>query len=483
MMDRNFPFLLVLLPLFLLSCQDPANIVVRVEIDYLGSSELNFEKQRLHYKYSEPNYFPPENRDGEWVARIPVDSTQVAYLTLGEDRYPLVLQSGANLRVDVKRAFFPDSVRVQGYPRPWDRIYQRYLDREEEFQERISEELPAFREGRENRVIPLFEQRYRMADSLLSGTPLDLYYHKAAGEYLVKRLERITYRRGQEGFSPERERQAVIEKAKEFDFFRFESLHDQRAGIRDFTHAYANTFGVADSLERVYGQELIEYDVKRLGYETLDSARTSVLAHIPGRRAEAYSRMHLVAERIGEMPLEVAEPSYRSFLEEYRSDFPRYASFLETFYAQIKQVTPGQPAIPFTLPNPEGEMVSMSDFRGKYVLLDFWAGWCIPCLDEFPHMRELYRKYPRDRFEIVGISIAEDSTRWRRDIRKFSNPWPQLYGGNGFEQETFDAYRGGGIPFYILINPQGNIERYNDIRPSFNLEAVMDSLLRANESL
>ena len=59
----------------------------------------------------------------------------------------------------------------------------------------------------------------------------------------------------------------------------------------------------------------------------------------------------------------------------------------------------------------------------------------------------------------------------------FKNPWPELYGGKGTNQETFKGYKGGGIPFYILLDPDGNIARYNDITPSFNLTEVLDSLL------
>ena len=92
-------------------------------------------------------------------------------------------------------------------------------------------------------------------------------------------------------------------------------------------------------------------------------------------------------------------------------------------------------------------------------------------------MRDLYNEYDRDQFEIVAISIGEDSLRWRQSLQRFQNPWPQLYAGEGFQQETFDAYQGGGIPFYILVDPSGNIERYNDVRPSFNLPEVLDSLI------
>ncbi|MEX0995083.1 MAG: TlpA disulfide reductase family protein [Balneolaceae bacterium] len=189
--------------------------------------------------------------------------------------------------------------------------------------------------------------------------------------------------------------------------------------------------------------------------------------------------MHLVAERLGELPLEIGEPSYHEFLEKYE-EFEEYTSFLRTFYEELTTVTPGEPAVPFTLPDPDGNLVSMSDFSGKYVLLDFWASWCIPCLNEFPDMKRIYENTSREEFEIVAISTEEDSLVWRQALEKFDNPWVQVYGGNGFEQETFREYKGGGIPFYILINPEGNIERYNDIRATYNLESVLDSLFTHN---
>src|SRR5699024_5131019 len=143
---------------------------------------------------------------------------------------------------------------------------------------------------------------------------------------------------------------------------------------------------------------------------------------------------------------------------------------------------PGQPAIPFALPNAQGEIVRLKDYRGKYVLLDFWASWCIPCLNEFPHMEKLYERYSHGDFEILAISIEKDSLRWRQSLRQFLNPFPQLSGGEGFRQPTFSRYRGSGIPFYILVDPNGRIRRYNDVLPSFNLPSVLDSLITTNKS-
>lgn len=452
-------------------------ITIKGSIDYSGSADIYFEKQPVHYKYAEKRMFEvPLTEEDTFEMTIPVDSLQVLQLHIGDDSYPVVAEPGGTLQVDIVRNHFPDSMYISGYPEAWNERYVDYLEEENRLQREIAAQLSAFRSAEPNNLLELYERRIDLAADYLENTPLDLYYHRTVGEYLVKRLQNIRYRRNEPGFDPEEERKQVLREAKAYDFFTFESLHAQRAGIRDFTHDFANTFGVEQRLEKEYGQDLMPYDVKRLGYATLDSARVSVLDHMEERKAKAYSKMHLIAERIGEMPLDTARASYEAFLREYE-DFPEYAAFLETFYGQVKRVSPGQPAVPFAIPDKNGEIARMEDFRGKYVLLDFWASWCIPCLDEFPYMNELYRKYTRNQFDIVAISIGEDSLRWRQSLDRFQNPWPQLYAGNGFQQKTFQAYRGGGIPFYILVNPEGRIERYNDIRPSFNLDSVLDSLI------
>ncbi|MFH5833530.1 TlpA family protein disulfide reductase [Halalkalibaculum sp. DA3122] len=458
-------------------CSKADQASVTGTLDYVGSSEIYIEKPPLHYKYAPKKIFPvTPDEDGTFGTSIPADSTEIAFFVIDDTRYPVVVQPGQQVHLTIRRAWFPDSVTVEGYPREWDEMYSQYRSEDTKIMNSIEEELPAFRNGEQTDVIELYKNRISVAKRHLGDTPLEIYYHKTIGEYLVKSLESITHRWGQPGLNPRQHRKEVMEKAEKLNFFSYKVLKNQRAGIRDFTNAYANTFGVEERLEEKYGQDLMQYDVKRLGYETMDSARTSVLKHIDGRRAKAYARMHLIAERIGEISPEVAEPSYNQFLQEYQ-DFPAYVSFLTEFYNQVKSVSPGQPAVPFALPSQEGNIIELEDFKGRYLLLDFWAAWCIPCLDEFPHMRELYQKYSRDDFEIVAISIEEDSLTWRRALQRFQNPWVQLYGGNGFEQETFKKYRGGGIPFYILVDREGNIERYNDVRPSFNLEQVLDSLI------
>lgn len=449
-------------------------------IDYIGNSKLILGQSPVHYKYAPAlRDTLPVSGSGTFQHHLsaPPRNGELRYLIIGDESYPLVISQGRNLSIMISRSDFPKNVQVEGYPKNWDERYNNYLNEINRLDSRIQQEVEKSKVGEENRLTELSRQKYEIAKKYLNETPLSDYYLKTIGEHLVYKVRTIEYNhRHFNDFDADSARKAVFNEADKLNFFSTESLKAQRAGIRDFAHYYARTFGIYDSVKTEYDMDLSEYDIKRLAYEELNEKRLEVLEHINERDALAHARMYLVAERIGEQSLETATPRYEKYLEEF-PDYPEYTEFLTWFYNQIASVSPGQPSVPFSLPDIDGNLHFMKDYRGKFVLLDFWAGWCQPCLEEFPHMRDIYNRYSRDELEIIGISNEVDSLVWVQDIQRLKLPWPQLYGGKGFNEETFQAYKGGGIPFYILVDPEGNIARYNDIRPSFNFPTVLDSLL------
>lgn len=481
---RHFRYFLFFVPMtfFFASCNQKATI--EGSVDYIGSSHIVIEEPPVHYKYA------PVKKDtliiseeGYFKTTLEPGNQELVYLKIGDDQYPLLISPGKQLHVDISRSEFPYNVEINGYSQKWYQNYDAYLKEVRNLDSRISSEIEKLKVGADNDVQSLSLSKIQLAQKHLKDTPFRDYYLRAVGEYLEYKIRSVEYNaRNFENFDSASARNEVFSEAANYDFFSLESLKAQRAGIRDFTHYFSRTFGIYDSVNKAYGKQLAEYDIKNVAYNELNEKRNRVLQHIENRDALAHAEMHLVAERIGEQPLEVATPSYEQFLEEYQ-DYPEYTNFLKNFYNEIKSVSPGEPAISFSIPDSSGNIHRLEDYRGKFILLDFWAGWCTPCLDEFPYMKDIYKKYSRDDLDILAISTETDSLLWIQDIRHFSNPWLQLYGGKGFEQETFKAYKGGGIPFYILVDPDGNISRYNDIRPSFNFSAVLDSLISTRNAL
>lgn len=108
----------------------------------------------------------------------------------------------------------------------------------------------------------------------------------------------------------------------------------------------------------------------------------------------------------------------------------------------------------FELPDQNGKTQSFNQYKGKYILLDFWASWCSPCRASFPRVREVYSKLNGKNFEIVNISIDKNKEAWLKAVKEEANPWPQLYDDRKVSYELFNV---SAVPTSYLIDPSGKI--------------------------
>ncbi|WP_029901965.1 TlpA disulfide reductase family protein [Prevotella sp. 10(H)] len=115
-----------------------------------------------------------------------------------------------------------------------------------------------------------------------------------------------------------------------------------------------------------------------------------------------------------------------------------------------------QPAIDTDFKDLEGNAHKLADYRGKYVLLDFWASWCRPCIMALPEIRSLTEKY-KDKLIIVSINLDGDIDKWRQVAEKHNISWTNLSDGGTDHSGIFTQYMGVGIPYFILISPDGNV--------------------------
>ncbi len=150
------------------------------------------------------------------------------------------------------------------------------------------------------------------------------------------------------------------------------------------------------------------------------------------------------------------------------------------------------PAPDFTLPDINGNMVNLSDFKGQVVLLDFWATWCIPCRQELPHFQKLYDTYKDQGFAMIGISVDEAGATIVRPFLEKNNidyvnlissfEVEKLYGDGTPEiKKKYGSIQG--IPVTFIINRKGEIiQRYVGETPRRIFEAHITKLLQEPSS-
>ncbi|MBL7933812.1 MAG: AhpC/TSA family protein [Bacteroidia bacterium] len=123
----------------------------------------------------------------------------------------------------------------------------------------------------------------------------------------------------------------------------------------------------------------------------------------------------------------------------------------------MKGTMVGYTATNFSQNTPEGKKVSLSDFRGKYVLIDFWASWCRPCRMENPNVVAAYNRYKDKGFTVLGVSMDSNRDPWVAAIKQDNLTWTHVSDLKGWGNEVGKLYNVTGIPVNYLIDKEGKI--------------------------
>jgi peroxiredoxin len=135
----------------------------------------------------------------------------------------------------------------------------------------------------------------------------------------------------------------------------------------------------------------------------------------------------------------------------------------------------GKPLGELKFTSTKDEQIDISQYKGKVVLVDFWATWCGPCIGELPNVLDTYSKYHKDGFEIIGISLDRSRERLEKFIEENNMPWPQYFDGKGWDNEISTGFGIHSIPSTFLLDGQG-IVRHVNLRGSALEQAVADIL-------
>jgi peroxiredoxin len=169
----------------------------------------------------------------------------------------------------------------------------------------------------------------------------------------------------------------------------------------------------------------------------------------------------------------VSRQVYQTLLGRY-GDSPNLRQKVEGELSRLEKV--GKPAPSVAARDVKGDMLRLEDLRGKYVLVDFWATWCAPCVAELPRLQAAYSRYRDSGFEIVGVSLDETKTAVTDFIKARNIPWRQVHNASG-GGDLVEAFGVGTIPATFLIDREGVITRLELRGPA--LDQALTKLIKA----
>jgi thiol-disulfide isomerase/thioredoxin len=153
-----------------------------------------------------------------------------------------------------------------------------------------------------------------------------------------------------------------------------------------------------------------------------------------------------------------------SSLKSLKTRFPGNA-----FLAEMEKASQQQPEQPsgdswvgktvpeMVMQDVNGKDVSVSSFRGKYVLIDFWASWCGPCRMENPNVVKAFNEYKGKNFTILGVSLDKDKDSWKKAIAQDHLAWTQMSDLKYWNSQAVETFGFQGIPFNVLVDPSGKV--------------------------
>ena len=222
-----------------------------------------------------------------------------------------------------------------------------------------------------------------------------------------------------------------------------DSLREQYISAKN-DNAGDSTITAADSTFRVYVKAAEDY---LLNYA--DTTKSPIVA------------MYIVGPLL-KTQVDAArfEPVMTNMAKRFRDDDKVQKVVKEYFdFMQQKQASDivGKEAPDFSIPDVNGKQVSLSSFRGKYVLVDFWASWCGPCRMENPNVVNAFHQYKNKNFTILGVSLDKAKEPWVKAIADDKLAWTQVSDLKYWESAVVPLYNIEGIPYNILVDPKGII--------------------------
>ncbi|MCZ6765931.1 MAG: redoxin domain-containing protein [bacterium] len=255
--------------------------------------------------------------------------------------------------------------------------------------------------------------------------------------------------------------------------------------------AIARTESLLTKFIAAYPGTMEAYDAKfQLGIMYIQIGRASnavvhleeyIDANVPQEPDRmAYASFYLAEAYKASDKFNAAKKQYKVFVDSYPTFNPRFIAAARAGIGEaenMKRLAIGSEPIPFEVKDLEGNALNLTKYKGKVVLIDFWATWCGPCRVEMPNVVRLHKKFKSKGFEIIGISLDYQNqlADLERYIKANDMQWPQHFDGKGWQNGIALKYGVKSIPATYLIDRQGKI-RYRSVRGA-QLDKAVEKLI------
>jgi len=195
-------------------------------------------------------------------------------------------------------------------------------------------------------------------------------------------------------------------------------------------------------------------------FDELDNEQKAIMKDYLKKTPATPIGMYVISQVAGYdiVPSEI-EPTFKKLSKEARNS-PSGKEFAKRLQS-AKKTAVGQRALAFSQATPDGKMVSLDAFRGKYLLVDFWASWCGPCRQENPNVVKAYEKFKDRGFDILGVSLDDNKDKWLKAVEADKLAWTHVSDLKGWKNAAADLYGVRAIPQNVLIDPKGKIVAKN----------------------
>ncbi|MEO0898452.1 MAG: TlpA disulfide reductase family protein [Bacteroidota bacterium] len=397
------------------------------------------------------------DEDGNFSIELELDKPRMGRIRQGRESTDIFLYPGESIFLDVNTDQFDESIRYKGSGISASAsnflaaFYLRYEDDKAREEMRYQMYEADMQSAKESFLTRMRDQQIYLQTWLKTRELADVFVSYMHNRIIYSNATDLLYLRSSRAYKMEVPMEKIELPDGYYNFLETIKLNNDEAidipEYMSFLGAY---------MHRIYKEKGDEK-----GSEELNIKSRLAGSLLKGEAKNLYLA-DLIRTNFQYGDFVQAEEMFKMYKEQKD---PPYMEYLEPVYKKILPISPGKDAPNFTLMDKNGRKVSLKEFRGKVVYLDFWASWCGPCRREFPFSKKLQKTFEGEDVVFLYVSIDENKEDWLKAMKEEQLGGVHLF-AKGFQHEVPASYGVEGIPAYFLIDRNGVIMNNNPDRPS-----------------